>query len=161
MKIVNVTSKKTMNVPARFTMIELGEANPGVGYPTLNARVDRMVKNGELVEVSTVKRQTGRGRVAIVYALPEASLNPKDKTDPLYIAKKQGRDLTAEKVDGVLVPVVKVASTDSTVAPVEAVASEDTVDVPVEVVAEVAPEPSATETVVETVPASDESVAVA
>ena len=161
MKIVNVTSKTTMNVPARFTMKELYEANvdafPNIpyekAYPTLNARVDRMVKKGELEEIASVKRQAGRGRVAIVYALPDASMNPKDKNDPLYIAKKQGR----------YVPVVKVTSTetDTTLvpdgSPVEAV-SVETVDVPVEVVADPvatveATEPSGTEHSVETVAA--------
>lgn len=125
MKTIAVTSKTSMNVPARFTMAELIAANPGVKYPTLNARIDKLVKSGDLLEVATVKTGTGRGRAALVYALKDASLTPKDKNDPLYQAKKQGR----------YVPIVSVTVTDTpTVAPVA-----ETVTVPVEVV------PSATE----------------
>lgn len=121
MKTIAITSKTSMNVPARFTMAELITANPGVKYPTLNARVDKLVKSGELLEVATVKTGTGRGRAALVYALKDASLSPKDKNDPLYQAKKQGR----------LIPIVSVTVTETpAVAPVVA----ETVTVPVEVV---------------------------
>lgn len=121
MKTLAITSKTSMNVPARFTMAELEAANPGVKYPTLNARVDKLVKSGDLLEVATVKTGTGRGRAALVYALKDASLNPKDKSDPLYQAKKQGR----------FVPVVTVATTVP--------ATAETVTVPVEVVADTTP----------------------
>lgn len=158
MKTINVTSKTSMNVPSRFTMKELYDANKASfpetsyekAYPTLNARVKSLMKKGEIVEASSLKTVEGRGRVAIVYALKDASLNPKDKSDPLYIAKKQGRETLVQKVDGVLVPVAKVTTTETTTtevptgSPVEAVSVTDTtaeatpstVDVPVEVVAD-------------------------
>lgn len=161
MKTVNITSKTTMNVPSNFTMKELFEANKASfpegttlekAYPTLNARVKSLIKKGELVIATSVKTVEGRGRVAIVYALPTASLNPKDKNSPISVAKKQGREVKVEKVDGVLVPIVAVttgetvtetpavdadASTDVT--PEAVVDTSATVDVSVEVV----PEPSA------------------
>jgi hypothetical protein len=144
MKTIAITSKTSMIVPARFTMKELKAANDTdtvkVGYPTLNARVDKLVKSGEIIEVATVKTSSGRGRAEIVYALKDASLNPKDKTDPLYLAKKQGR----------LIPVASVTVSDGVAPAVPA----ETVTVPVEVVQ------TAAETVVDEVVPSAEAAPV-
>lgn len=111
MKSVKVTSKTSMNLPASFTMKQLQDANPGVKYPTLNARIDKMVKNGEVLEVTSVKTGTGRGRAALVYALPDASTTSKDKSNPIYQAKKQGR----------YVPVASVKAPETVTVPVEVV----------------------------------------
>lgn len=167
MKTVNITSKTTMNVPSNFTMKELFEANKASfpegttlekAYPTLNARVKSLIKKGELVIATSVKTVEGRGRVAIVYALPTASLNPKDKNSPISVAKKQGREVKVEKIDGVLVPIVNVddATTDAATEAVADVTPEvilDTAaDATVEVAVEVVPEVTASvETPAETV----------
>jgi len=112
MKTIAITSKTSMNVPTTaFTMKQLQAANPDVKYPTLNARLIQLTKSGEIIEKGSIKTDTGRGRAALLYAVPEAS----DQSNIVRQAKKQGR----------LIPVVSVKSVDPVV---------DTVTVPVEVV---------------------------
>lgn len=102
MKTINITKKKTMNLPAAFTMHDLAKANPSVKAPTLYQRVQTLLEKGEIVikgDYKTPKQGEGnektftKGRAAIVYALPDT----KDGNKLITKAIKQGEKRQGKK----------------------------------------------------------------
>lgn len=93
MKTVNVTSKTTMNLPDTFTMKELAKFNPSVKAPTLYQRIQKLKKDGVIVEMGDVKRPTSKekgitkGRTEVVYSTKDANPN----NNLIRQAKAQGR----------------------------------------------------------------------
>ena len=112
MNTVDVTSNTSMNVPDRFTMSELMAANTDSKYPTLNARVDKLMSLGDVTEsivdgkVETIAATGGGGR---------------GRGNVVYLYKKVSVDAPKKERKGITVKVTKIQ-------PVE------TVDVPVEVI---------------------------
>ena len=86
MKTLQVTSKKTMDVPDVFTMLDLRKSNPTVTSPnTLYQRVKSLLVKGDtspiylVGEIKLIKgskngvETTGRGRSELVYAIKGTS----------------------------------------------------------------------------------------
>ena len=111
MNTVDITSNTSMNVPDRFTMSELLAANPDSKYPTLNARVDKLMAIGDVTE-------------SIVDGKPEtiaATGGGRGRGNAVYLYKKVSVDAPKKERKGVTVKVVKIQPVETVTVPVEVV----------------------------------------